>query len=318
MIRSYPEARTRGSIESGAWSGAVWLDLIDATDEERAAVQAETGLRAPDQADVREIETTSRVYIENGAIYLSTPLPASGNASEPLTAVGFVLTKDRLITVRFIQHPIFDALHQGCKGELSAPEIFVRIQEALVDRAADTLEHCSAELDELSHRAFHAEHSKKRMAKTISDKLRATLRKLGQLGDHVSQIRDTLLGFGRIAAYVCETGTTVLNGDELARLKAVRADIASLNDYQLHLSSKVQFLLDATLGFISIDQNDVVKTLTVVSVVGVPPVLVAGIYGMNFTHMPELSWTLGYPFAILLMVASGLLPLAWFKWRRWL
>jgi magnesium transporter len=318
MIRSYPEAETAWSDEATAWPGAVWLDLIDASDEERARVQAATNVRVPNQADVREIETTSRVYTENGAIYLSTPLPAPGNASEPLTAVGFVLTKTLLISVRFTKNPVFDGLHQGCKGKLSASEIFLRIQEALVDRAADTLEHCSAELDELSHLAFHSENSRNRAVKSVSDKLRATLRKLGQIGDHVSQIRDTQLGLGRIAAFVCETGTTVLNGDEHTRLKAVRADITSLNDYQQHLSGKVQFLLDATLGFISIDQNDVVKTLTIVSVVGVPPVLIAGIYGMNFTHMPELQWRLGYPFALLLMLVSGLLPLVWFKWRRWL
>jgi magnesium transporter len=319
MIHSYPEADTPWSVEAAApRSDAVWLDLIDATDQERAAVEEATGLRVPDQSAVREIETTSRVYTENGAIYLTTPLPASGTASEPLTAVGFVLTKQRLITVRFEKNPVFDGLHHGCKGTLSASEIFLRIQEALVDRAADTLEHCSAELDELSHHAFHAEHTHKRLAKTISDKLRGTLRKLGQIGDHVSQIRDTLLGLGRIAAFVCETSTPVLDSNEHSRLKAVRADIASLNDYQQHLSGKVQFLLDATLGFISIDQNDVVKTLTIVSVVGVPPVLIAGIYGMNFTHMPELHWTFGYPFALLLMVVSGLLPLVWFKWRRWI
>ena len=318
MIHSYPEAETPWSEEAAAWPGAVWLDLIDASDAERAAVQAATGLRVPDQADVREIETTSRVYTESGAIYLSTPLPASGNASEPLTAVGFVLTKALLISVRFTKNPVFDGLHHGCKGQLSSSEIFLRIQEALVDRAADTLEHCSAELDELSHRAFHSEHAHQRAMKSVSDKLRATLRKLGQIGDHVSQIRDTQLGLGRIAAFVCETGTTILNADEHSRLKAVRADISSLNDYQQHLSGKVQFLLDATLGFISIDQNDVVKTLTIVSVVGVPPVLIAGIYGMNFSHMPELQWHLGYPFALLLMLVSGLLPLVWFKWRRWL
>lgn len=318
MIVSYPEAETPWSQESGPHSAAVWLDLLDATNEERAAVQAATGLRVPDQAEVREIETTSRVYTENGAIYLSTPLPASTNGSEPLTAVGFVLTKTLLISVRFTKHPVFDALHQGCKGVLSASEIFLRIQEALVDRAADALEHCSAELDELSHRAFHSEHAPKQATKSVSDKLRATLRKLGQIGDHVSQIRDTQLGLGRIAAFVCETNNAVLNTDEQSRLKAIRADIASLNDYQQHLAGKVQFLLDATLGFISIDQNDVVKTLTIVSVVGVPPVLVAGIYGMNFSHMPELQWVYGYPFALLLMVVSGLLPLVWFKWRRWL
>ena len=104
----------------------------------------------------------------------------------------------------------------------------------------------------------------------------------------------------------------------MGRLGAVRGDIASLNDYQAHLASKVQFLLDAMLGFISIQQNDIVKTLTVVSVVGVPPVLIAGIYGMNFHNMPELAWPLGYPFAIALIVVSGLIPLGFMKWRGWM
>jgi len=313
MLRSYPEAQE-------PWSEASWIDLCDATESERSAVERATGLRVPDQSAVREIETTSRVYTENDALYLSTPIPASANASEPLSAVGFVLTRRMLISVRFSENPVFDSLFQGCQGapSRSASDVFMRILEALVDRAADTLEHCSSELDELSHRAFHSERVRQRALKTVSEKLRGTLRKLGQIGDHISQIRDTLLGFGRIAAFVCETGNTVVTADERPRLLAVRADIGSLNDYQQHLSGKVQFLLDATLGFISIEQNDVVKALTIVSVVGVPPVLVAGVYGMNFVHMPELHWLFGYPFALLLMMLTGLLPLVWFKWRGWM
>jgi len=313
MLRSYPEARE-------PWPEATWLDLSDASEDERSAVERATGLRVPDQSAVREIETTSRVYTENGALYLSTPIPASPTASEPLSAVGFVLTRRLLISVRFAENPVFDSLFQGCQGQLShsACDIFMRIMEALVDRAADTLEHCSVQLDELSHRAFHSERPHRGAKKLVSDKLRATLRKLGQIGDHISQIRDTLLGFGRIAAFVCESGSGVLSAEERPRLQAVRGDVASLNDYQQHLSGKVQFLLDATLGFISIEQNDVVKALTIVSVVGVPPVLVGGVYGMNFEHMPELHWTFGYPFALLLMLVTGLLPLVWFKWRGWM
>ncbi|MEI9938951.1 MAG: magnesium transporter CorA family protein [Pseudomonadota bacterium] len=313
MLRSFPEAQE-------PWSDATWIDLCHATEGERSAVERATGLRIPDEPDVREIETTSRVYTENNALYLSTPIPASTNASEPLSAVGFVLARRVLISVRFAENPVFDSLFQACQAapSHSACEVFMRILEALVDRAADTLEHCSSELDGLSHRAFHAERLHRRALKTVSEKLRATLRKLGQIGDHISQIRDTLLGLGRIAAFVCETGNSVVTADERPRLLAVRADITSLNDYQQHLSGKVQFLLDATLGFISIEQNDVVKALTIVSVVGVPPVLVAGIYGMNFVHMPELHWVFGYPFALLLMLATGLLPLVWFKWRGWM
>jgi len=313
MLRSYPEARD-------PQSDAIWIDLCDASDDERAAVERATGLRVPDQSAVREIETTSRVYTENDALYLSTPLPASENASEPLSAVGFVLTRRVLLSVRFSRDAVFDGLLRSCQGTppRSPGDVFLRIMEALVDRAADTLEHCSAQLDELSRGAFHAEGRRRNAQKTISEKLRGTLRKLGQIGDHISQIRDTLLGFGRIAAFVCETSTSAIAADERPRLLAVRADISSLNDYQQHLSGKVQFLLDATLGFISIDQNDVVKALTIVSVVGVPPVLVAGVYGMNFAHMPELHWVFGYPFALLLMLVTGLLPLVWFRWRGWM
>src|SRR3954467_10433912 len=157
MLRSHPEA-----LEP--WSEATWIDLCDATESERAAVERATGLRVPDQSAVREIETSSRVYTENGALYLSTPIPASANASEPLSAVGFVLTRRVLISVRFTENAVFDSLFQGCQGApaRTACDAFLRILEALVDRAADTLEYCSSELDGLSHRAFHAEKGHRR------------------------------------------------------------------------------------------------------------------------------------------------------------
>ena len=101
------------------------------------------------------------------------------------------------------------------------------------------------------------------------------------------------------------------------RLKAVRQDIASLNDYEAHLANKVQFLLDAVLGFITISQNDIFKVLTIVSVVGIPPTLIASMYGMNFHFMPEYSWNLGYEYVLGLIAASIILPVAWFKWRGW-
>jgi len=311
MLRSLPDAPE-------PWSDSIWIDLCSPSDDERTAVERATGLRVPDQSAVHEIETSSRVYTENDALYLSTPIPASSNASQPLSAVGFVLSRRVLLSVRFSENPVFDSLFQSHGAPRSACDAFLRILEALVDRAADTLERCSFELDGLSQRAFHSERARRHAVKTASEKLRATLRTLGQIGDHISQIRDTLLGFGRIAAFVCETGGTVVGPDERPRLLAIRADISSLNDYQQHLSGKVQFLLDATLGFISIEQNDVVKALTIVSVVGVPPVLVAGVYGMNFAHMPELQWAFGYPFALVLMLVTGLLPLVWFKWRGWM
>jgi magnesium transporter len=309
MIRSHPRAEA-------PWTGVTWIDLSDASDEERAAVARATGLRVPTKEAISEIETTSRTFTENHAIYLSTPLPVAIKAERPLTAAGFVLTERLLLTVRFGENGIFDSVFEACADEAHLPacDVFLRLLEALVDRSADALEHASADLDSISQHAFHADG----VHKKPSNALRHGLRKLGQMGDWSSQIRDTLLGLGRMAAFVSETGEALLDKQQAPRLKAVRADILSLTDYQLHLSGKVQFLLDATLGFISIEQNDIVKTLTIVSVVGVPPVLIAGIYGMNFHYMPELAWHYGYPFALALMIVTGFAPLLWFKWRGWM
>jgi magnesium transporter len=316
MLRSHPKS-------DPPWTNVVWIDLIDATDDERAQVERATGLHVPTFAEVAEIESSSRVFTRGGAIYMSMPLPAAGDARMPLSAVGFVLRDNLLLTARFSRHPVFDSVFEGCeeKDGLGAREIFLWILEALVDRAADSLEHASVKLDTLSDAAFGADQEARGSSgspKRPSASLRDGLRKLGTTGNWLSQIRDTLLGMNRIVSFVAETAAPALAAEPKTRLMAIRADLVSLTDYEAHLSNKVQFLLDATLGFINIEQNDVVKTLTVASVVGIPPVLVAGIYGMNFPHMPEYGWRFGYPFALGLIVVTGLVPLLWFKRRGWL
>jgi magnesium transporter len=147
--------------------------------------------------------------------------------------------------------------------------------------------------------------------------LRRALIAVGTTGDRLALARDALLGIGRIAPFVLSLREDWIVPEFEARLEAVTKDIISLNDYEAHLSSKVQFLLDAILGFITIQQNELFKILTIVSVVGIPPTLVAGIYGMNFKYMPELNWVGGYPFGLAVIVLSGLIPFAWFKWRGW-
>jgi magnesium transporter len=121
----------------------------------------------------------------------------------------------------------------------------------------------------------------------------------------------------RIAPFVLSIRHDWIVPEFEARLTAVGKDVTSLNDYEGQLSNKVQFLLDAVLGFISIEQNDLFKVLTIVSVVGIPPTLVVGIYGMNFKFMPELNWAWGYPIALAIVGLSALIPLLWFKWRGW-
>ena len=303
-------------------STALWIDLLDPTDDERQRVEQATKLRMPTKAAIEEIETSSRVFSEGAALYLSTPvLPGADAVPGAVTTVGFVLSATQLVTLRFGRVAAFDVVAAGM-ANADAPragDAFMTILEAIVEQTADMLELASAELDRVSHAAFHAEPAGPRhgLAKT-SAILRGALRHIGRMGDGVSHIRDTLLGIGRIASYVQEGEQAIRGTVDLTRLSAIRIDIGSLNEYLGQLSNKIQFLLDATLGFINIEQNDIVKTLTIASVVGVPPVLIAGIYGMNFKVMPELGWRLGYPYALALIVVSALLPIAWFKWRDWM
>jgi magnesium transporter len=303
-------------------SDAIWIDLLDPTDDERQRVEQATKLRLPTKPAIEEIESSSRVFNEGSTLYLSTPVLENTDCMKgAVTTVGFVLSPAQLVTLRFGPVAAFDAViaSYGSVTAPSARDAFLRILEAIVEHTADALEHASAELERISHASFHAEPVGRRygLAKT-GKALRGALRKIGRMGDGISHIRDTLLGLGRIAAFVQEGGHVAPVAADVARSNAIRADVASLNEYESHLSNKVQFLLDATLGFINMEQNDIVKTLTVASVVGVPPVLVAGIYGMNFKNLPELGWWLGYPYALVLIVVSALVPMAWFRWRGWM
>lgn len=295
---------------------ATWVDLLAPTGEEVERVRQATGLRVLSENEINEIESSSRLAFESGAYYVSTPLVVPrGEDDFGLSAVGFVLSPRVLITVRFAPMRSFDAAHDACAAQpgRSAEETLLRIFEVIVDRSADKLEHAGAQCDELSRSAFRSG-----ARAGVSGDLRGALRRVGSVADRASHIRDALLGIGRIATFLMDSGIEGAPHVTEARMKAIRTDVTSLTDYEAHLSAKVQFLLDATLGFINIEQNEIVKTLTVASVVGIPPVLVVGIYGMNFRVMPELSWRFGYPMAVALVVLSALIPVLWFKRRGWM
>jgi len=306
---------------TGPLSDAVWIDLLNPTDDERRQVEQATKVRLPTEGEIEEIESSSRVFSEGATAYLSTPvLESMDSANAAVTSVGFVLSPSQLVTVRFAHVAAFDevAVAFASTAPPSAHDAFVRILNSIVEQTADALEHASAELEKISHAAFRADRATRRKKAKSGGALRAALQKVGQMGDGISHVRNTLLGLARIATFAQENRNQGVPAADQARIAAIRGDIASLSDYQENLAGKVQFLLDATLGFISIEQNEIFKALTVASVVGVPPVLIAGIYGMNFRHMPELEWSLGYPFAVALIVASALVPIAWFKWRGWI
>ena len=248
----------------------------------------------------------------------SMPIITGGkHGASTVSPLGLVLSPRHLLTVRFSPIVALDSFAAQCEagGKTACSfEALVRLLEAIVDQVADALETIRAQLDRISHAAFEADAPKHVGLARLDARLREALRAIGRSGEHGSNVRDTLLGVERIVPFAAERARTWMPPGYEARLDTLQRDIASLNDYEEQLSNKVQFLLDATLGFINMQQNDTIKILTVVSVVGI----VASIYGMNFKFMPELDWTLGYPFGLVLIVLSGILPLLLFRLRGWL
>ena len=193
---------------------------------------------------------------------------------------------------------------------------FAALVDGMVELSADVIEQIAAELDTISRSVF-AELGKRNHVTHSNDELRRVLIGVGNAGERLSRIRDSVLGLQRIVPFVAGAEQNWIPANIRVHLKTTQSDLSSLTEYETHLSNKVQFLLDAVLGFINTKQNDTFQVLTVISIVGIPPTLVASIYGMNFANMPELGWAWGYPFGLVLILLSAILPILWFKWRRW-
>ena len=300
----------------------VWLDLYNPTDAEIGQACTTYKLDIPPRDQLEEIEFSSRLQYEDNVFTISVPVtPHARNGGEDVTTpLGFVLTRDILVTIRFAQLHTFEAITKRVeRRERSAPDIFLVILEAMIDYGADRLEELRAEALRISQRIFHTkmQERQKKDVTSVNSMLRDTLVEIGDMGERLSHIRDTLLVLQRAMPFIIEHGDGWMEPAVKARLKMASGDVASLNEYEVHLTDKLQFLLDADLGFINVEQNDLFKVMTIWSVVGIPPVLFAGIWGMNFHYMPELSWHFGYPFALGTIVLSAVIPLAWFKWRGW-
>jgi len=300
----------------------IWIDLLNPTAEEKSLVEKRAGVHIPTIDALNEIESSSRLAVDRGTIALSTPVVAQGDGPDAfLSPVGFILTKSFVVSIRFAELASFDSVAKRIRraDELrSSAGVFIALLESFVDRGADVLERLGSDLDKVSRSVFRGDVSKRKHAVRSNKSLRRVLSTVGATGDRLSLARDALMGLGRIAQFVATLQKDWFEHEFKARLGAVSKDIGSLHEYEGQLSNKVQFLLDAVLGFITIEQNDLFKVLTIVSVVGIPPTLVAGIYGMNFKLMPELAWQWGYPFGLAMILLSAVLPIAWFKWRGWL
>lgn len=321
MLRLYrwPSDDWRGIAEMP--SQIIWADLLNATDQEKQFVERQLGIRIPSEESLSEIEASSRLILEHGTLYLSSPAVRVNEAGEAeITPVGFVIGPHVLVTVRFAELPIFDDIGQRVGADDGLENgmcVFTSLLEAMIDRGADVLEHLGHKVDQLSRSVFKGGLVRAQRPVRSSRRMREALETIGELADRLAKARDVLLGVGRIASFAGDVGSEWITASSKKRLEAVSKDVVSLSDYETRLSDKIQLLLDAVLGFVNIQQNELFKILTIVSVVGVPPTILVGIWGMNFKHMPELDWSFGYPLAWLAVIASGVLPLIWFKRRGW-
>lgn len=303
----------------------VWIDLYQPDEGEIAQVETRYGVKVPDLAALREIESSSRLRAQGQTLTMSVPMIADMDKDRWGTApTGFILTPQVFVTVRYAHVDLFDVVsgeleHQA---DLTPALAFVLLLEGAVDRAADQLEHAADAVGSVSQAIFFDDLTSAGLSKGTRI-LRDTIRKLGRASDRTSRVRYMFLSMGRMVTFVgdrCKPaqGGPGLDKDMTDRLASVGHDIASLDEFETSLTGRIQLLQDAATGFINIEQNDVVKLLTVASVVGIPPVLVVGVYGMNFKMMPELNWAWGYPYALILCVVSAAVPYLWFKWRDWI
>lgn len=322
MIRRYvaDQGRLRPITESaGPVTDGVWFDVFAPTPEEEAMLEQAVHVNIPNRADMEEIEISSRLYYEGDAAFMTAVLPARSEADAPeMAPVTFILADGLLITVRYHEPQAFrtfplraEKVSMGCD---SAESVLIALLEVIVDRLADILERVRRDVDRISRSIFQgpANASKSRDFQHL-------LEEIGLKGDMSSNVRDSLASLQRMFAFLSQyTLERKSSRDVRARLKTLSRDAISLSDHVGFLAQKITFMLDATLGMINIEQNATIKIFSVAAVVFLPPTLIASIYGMNFDHMPEIDWLLGYPFALGLMVASAILPYLYFKRRDWL
>ena len=302
----------------------IWYDLLNPSVEETRLVQGQLGIEIPTRDEMQEIELSDRLYQEDGAQFMTMTAVAKLDSDNPVKVpVTFIVKGATLVTVRHADpkpfqtyaHRLQKANGQACEtGEL----VMLGLLEAMIDRTADALERAGSEVDGISRDVFRKTNAS--ATKKTRD-LQSLIEQIGQKGDLLTIVRESLVSIGRLVAYHVALegiGPRKAAKESRQRIKLIQRDATALGDHALFLSNKINFLLDATLGLINLEQNQIIKIFSVAAVVFLPPTLVASIYGMNFEVMPELQWRFGYPYALALMVLSAIVPFLYFKRRGWL
>jgi magnesium transporter len=300
---------------------AVWLDLLEPTPNEKRLVEARLGIDIPTREEMSEIESSSRLYEEAGGLYLTVTIVTKLDSDLPENGqVTFILKDNRLVTNRYVDplpfRRFFLQLERHPQYQTSAQTVFIGLMEYMVNRIADVIERVGTDIDRVTAEVFGHNRRANQMH-TLQRDYRKLLERTGQAGELIAKARESLASLSRLLAFVQQSSITVTQ-DARTRLRTLSKDVIAMSDHANFLNSNLNFVLDATLGMINIDQNNILKIFSVVTVFLLPPSVIAGIFGMNFTLIPLSERPWGFAAALAMMVLSAVLPWVYFKHRRWL
>jgi len=325
MLRTYGPGCDGTIIEAQAEKipdTATWVDLEEPTQAEEALVERCIRMDVPTESEMAEIEPSSRLYERDGALYMTVSVLYGVQEGDPRTApISFVLTDNRLVTVRYATPKPVRAFSEHARRDpglvRDAPTVLVRMLDAIIDRLADELESVSRDIEQLSAHIFRKDMDERRIP---AARLTALLTRIGRTQTLLTKIRYSAVSTIRMLSFLSGASRFHEEGKSDVRhhLTSLSIDSTSLSEHASFLSDNLQFLLDASLGLISIEQNAAMKLFSWAAVVFLPPTLIAGIFGMNFHYMPELSWHYGYPISLVIMLASAIGPYLYFKKRGWI
>jgi magnesium transporter len=292
----------------------VWVDLTDPNDEERAWVKSIYGVTLPGEGEVKDIEASARYYeAESGDLHLRTDfLLEEEQGPSRIVTVAFILAKNILFSLRTDDLPVFRLVRMRARSRPGSindyKDVLLDLYATDAEYSADALEGVYQSLEEVSRSVLQKELTDQDAA--------AALNAIAHEEDLNGRIRRNMMDTRRAVSFLMRG--RLLNADQFEEARQILRDIESLDGHTAFLFDKINFLMDATVGFININQNKIIKIFSVASVAFLPPTLIASIYGMNFKALPELSWDWGYPFSIGLMVISALTPFWYFRKRGWL
>ncbi|HET6390019.1 magnesium transporter CorA family protein [Hyphomicrobium sp.] len=305
----------------GDLSTAVWIDLTDPKEDEDKFIEEALGIEVPTRSEMREIEASNRFYTENGAYYMTGIILHNTDQDVPLTSVvTFILFGNQLVTVRYASPRAFPLyVARASKGDVgcgTGAGVMIGLLEMLIEREADLIERVQDEVERIAPLVFG---QKSTATMPHSRRLEVLLKTVGKEGDITARAQESAMSLHRLSLFFANAARERKDDERITtRIEAANHDILSLMESMRFLSARTSFLLDATLGMISNEQNQIIKLFSVMAVMLMPPTLVASIYGMNFRHMPELDWPYGYPMAIIMMFVAALVPYLYFKKKGWL